>query len=451
MGSQIANFMFYALGAVVVLFWGVIIVRRWAIAAMRRGGQWELEALMLICGPLTAAVIAFYPASGGGPGALGNVNRLLMDAAYGLAAIGILRGVLSRGRHAKGLVSALLVYYLSLIASGIGGVVPGIPEAYWLTPMVVLAFVLNAGCKVEWFVQMCRIALRSIVILSIAAAFVVPEIAFNTDEIRTLYGLDRLAGITSHPNTLGILAALGLILELKNKSRARMFFSLIMVAGVLLAQSSTAYVAVCVAALLVTSRFSRLLRRLAVAGVMATLVAALAIPEVSNGISSALSLKEAVTLLNGRTGIWDAALAGFHLNPLWGYGPSLLDERYRQIYLPHFGAGAQAHNQWFQTLGDSGIFGAFALVVLLIVMMTYALRVRISTSGLSLAVFAMFVVRSVTETPLRPGGTSLITFILLITVGILAFGQREQVAESPADESEDLQPRSALVRTVRAR
>jgi O-antigen ligase len=437
MASQTANYLLYAMGAAAAMLWGVFILQRWEPAAKRRGGQWELEGLLLICGPIGATIVAFYPSDGSGPGVLGSASRLVTNVAYCLAIIGIAKGIKSRGRKATGLVAAVLIYYFTLIVSGIGGVVPGIPEAYWLTPLVVAAFVFNPGCTREWFLYVARMVIRIVVVLSLFSPFFVPEVAFNTDDVRTLFGLDRLQGITSHPNTLGILAAIGVVLEIKSERRTRILWSLCMAAGVLLAQSSTAYIATVIGLLLVTTRFTRVLRRVTLVGAAIGSLAVITVPEASRSLSGVLTVEEMTRLLNGRTGIWDAALVGFYQNPLWGYGPTLLDENYRELYLPHFGSAGQAHNQLFQTLGEAGIFGTAALVALALVMLVYAFRARIDTAGVSVALMSIFLVRAVSETPLRPAGISLITFILIVVLCVSAYAPREVEAvseELPAEK-----------------
>jgi exopolysaccharide production protein ExoQ len=448
MASQIASYLLYAGGVLAVALWGIVLIQRWAPAASRRGGSWELEALLLICGPINATIVAFYPSDGSGPGSLGAVSRLVTNVAYILAAIALWRGLTNGETKRGGLIVAVVIYYFSLIACGLAGVVPGIPEAYWLTPLVVLAFIMHTTFSVEWFLMVCRICIRAVVILSFISGFLYPDVAFNHADIRQFFGLDRLQGITSHPNTLGIVAAVGFILETKNsRSRLRLVWGASMLIAVVLAQSSTAYVALAVGVLLVASRFSAGLRRMAVGGAFLIVILMFVSDEFSQRVQDVFSADEAVKLLNGRTGIWEAALVGFYKNPVWGYGPSLLDEDYRQMYLPHFGSAAQAHNQWFQTLGEAGLFGATALLVLVIVLVVYAVQARRPTNGVSVALLAMFFVRSVSETPLRPAGISLVTFVLILVVGVLNYARRLEPVLPESLEVSGRQQRTATMPT----
>ncbi|WP_087873007.1 O-antigen ligase family protein [Arthrobacter globiformis] len=436
MGSQLANYAFYALGAVAACVWAIIIVRAWAPAANRRGGFWELEALMLIIGPATAMIVAFYPPDA--PGMLGSVNRALMNVSYALAIGAIGRGLIHPSKKTGGLVAAIALYYLSLILSGIGGAVPGgFTEAYWLTPLLVLAFLLSPGFTLDWFLRMSRLAIRAIVALSLLAATFVPEIAFNLEEKRQVFGIPRVEGITQHPNVFGIIATIGIVLELKNASKGRAFWLLVMGSGLVLAQSSTAYIATLLGVLMISTRFTRRLRLLAALTAAAGAILAIALPEESRKLSALLTEDALTKMLNGRVEIWDAALAGFRQSPWFGYGPSLLDEQYRQLYLPNFDAAAQAHNQWYQSLGGAGIVGAAALIILLLTLASYAFKARVHTSGLSLALLVVLLVRCVSETPLRPVGASTATLMILIVIGVLAAANREINSLPSAEDSDD--------------
>src|SRR5690606_20322169 len=58
-----------------------------------------------------------------------------------------------------------------------------------------------------------------------------------------------------------------------------------------------------------------------------------------------------VSTLTGRTTIWAASLEAFKMYPVFGYGPTLLNEDFRARWLGDFSAAGQAHNQLFQDLG----------------------------------------------------------------------------------------------------
>jgi hypothetical protein len=86
-----------------------------------------------------------------------------------------------------------------------------------------------------------------------------------------------------------------------------------------------------------------------------------------------------------------------------------------------------------------------ALIVLGIVMTTYAVRNRIASDGLSLALLAIFIIRSVSETPLRPAGLSLVTLFLVVVLGPLALSGRTALSKTPLSQpSVKLEPSAKL-------
>lgn len=425
MGSQMSSYLLYFGVGLTAILWGMVLVPRWAKAAERRGGLWYLEGLLIICGPATTAVMAMYPHNTGDvvTGPFPMINRWLSYVGVGLIVVAITKG-LRHPRKEMGLViAAVAFYYLALVLSCLGGAVASFPEPYWVSPLLVMAFLIPADYTHDWFLKVSRIALR-VILVSSFVALLNPTIGFNYDENRTFLGLARMQGITPHPNTFAFIVVIGLILEMSAGSK--LIWKLLYVAGILMAQSTTAYLMAAVGLLIISNRLSKLAR--VAASISAFVFACLALV---NTEWAAQVIEEVLPStagsFNGRTAIWAAVLFGFESNPVFGYGPSLLDEDYRQQYLPYFDAAAQAHNQWYQTLGGTGIIGVASLVILGLVMLGVALRSRKATRGLTLAMFVVMVLRGVTETPLRPSGMSIATFCLIIVLVVIASAPRGDV------------------------
>lgn len=377
-----------------------------------------LEGLIFICGPLSTLAVAMYPLTGGASSLFTVFNRALAYVAIALSVAAILGAVRTPSRKATGLLVSVVLFYAALFMSSIGGIIPAFPEVYWTTPLVVFAFLFNQRYSLEWLLRMARIAVRVIVILSFAMLFVAPETAFNIEEARTVFGFHRMQGIVAHPNGFSAIAGFGFLLELHSRSKIawRILFTL----AIVLAQSTTAYIAIVTGLLVMHTVLGKFLRfSLYIAGVALLSLAAFG----GNGFLSQL-LPEKASTLTGRTDIWAAALYGFQQSPIWGYGPTLLGDEYRSMYLPNFDAAAQAHNQWIQTLGGEGLVGLFSLMILTTVMLVYAVRSRVATSGLSMAMVLFLVVRCVTETPLRPSGFNIMTLMLVVTLCTLAASDR---------------------------
>ncbi len=429
MGTVI-SLIFPGLSALAGLVWAIIIIRAWAPAAERRGGHWALEAILYICGPATTIFVALYPVDGSMTGPLPGLNRAATLAALALAVIAMIDSPRHPRRHTGGVAVGVLIFYLAFWLSAIGGVVPAFPEAYWTTPLIVLAFLFHGGYSKEWLLRTVRIALRIILVLSVGVMFLLPDMAFNLEESRTLFGLHRLQGIVTHPNGFAALAALGFLLELH--ARSRFYWKVLFIVGFVLAQSTTAYIAVIVGLLVMRSALSKTLRVLLYMGGMA--VGFGVIFGAGPWLVSTF-VPESAGTFTGRTAIWAAALRGFQMNPAFGYGPTLLDEEFRNHYLPNFEAAAQAHNQMIQTLGGEGLVGLTALAILMLVLLVAAVRSYSATGGLSVALLVFLAVRFVTETPLRPSGVGTGTLVLVVIFGLLAASQTAPGTAAKAEKA----------------
>lgn len=401
--------------ALSALVWGLIIVRACAPGAERRGGHWALEAILLICGPVLTLTVALYPESAGEPGGIfPMINRAASLGAVALAVVVLLAAIKKPRQHAGLILLAVGAFYSALWMSALAGVVPAFPEAYWTTPLVILPFLIYGGFSTDWLLRTARVSLRLIVVMSFAVMFLMPDIAFNLEEARTVFGINRFQGIVTHPNGFAALAVLGLLLELHG--RTGLVWKLLFLAGVVLAQSSTAYIALLIALLVMAGSLSIFLR---VAVYIAGLGMVLGV--LFGGVDWLQKLlPEQAGTLTGRTAIWEAALFGFQQGPFFGYGPTLLGLEFRNVYLPGFDAAAQAHNQWVQSLGGEGVVGTVALALLVLVLVTAAFRTKGITSGLSVGLVAFLLVRCITETPLRPSGPGSGAFTIILIFGLLA-------------------------------
>jgi O-antigen ligase len=128
--------------------------------------------------------------------------------------------------------------------------------------------------------------------------------------------------------------------------------------------------------------------------------------------------------MTGRDQIWAVALEEWHQNPVFGYGPSLWDDAFRQsIAMPN---ATSAHNQFLDTLARSGTVGAVGLVIYAVVLLVMSLRYARATGGLSLALFVSLALLSISEVPLilLGYGTELFAHLLLvITLASAAAGR----------------------------
>ena len=407
------------IGAALVL-WALLLVPSWMRRTRAAGGHWALAGIVYLSGPVNALIQLTYP-NGEDPSGIGLVfARANTAAAWTLATFALLSALRHPRRGQTALLVTLLAFYTSLLVSSAFGFEPtGVTEEYLITPLLVLPFLLHDGFTWAWLAGILRRALRTIVVLSLLAVPLLPAVAFDQETGRELFGIERIQGITGHPNTLAILACFAVILELRG---GRLAWLVPELAALLVAQSTTGWVALALGLLALAGRLGRSARVISITVAAGSIVFALTDPTLVTDF-----FPPEFFTFTGRTTIWQAALHGFFLDPLFGYGPNLLDDQYRATYLGDFDAAAQAHNQIVQTLGETGLVGLVCLIGLLTAIASKAVRANLSTGGLSVAVVLAFVARIFSETPLKPQGSTATLLLIIAVVGIVAAGATTRV------------------------
>ncbi len=214
----------------------------------------------------------------------------------------------------------------------------------------------------------------------------------------------RLQGLSSHPNSLGNISLVLLILLrfLKKKGFWYYFLNLSGLAVIVLSQSKTIWVTLLLWVVLewLVKTFSSHPQRTTrlLTGVIAFLGLTLTFLVLFYRDWFPIATVTPLSL-TGRVDVWQITLETWLEQPLFGYGPNLWNLFFRQDF--GFLWAGQAHNQFLQTLGESGLIGLAALLFYL-----YA-YIRSGSLGLVQTHFATFgilmavVVRSFVESPFR--------------------------------------------------
>jgi O-antigen ligase len=243
---------------------------------------------------------------------------------------------------------------------------------------------------------------------SLAAWVAAPEWANLTSTATYGSFLDRtlrLRGLADHPNQLGAVAALGLLLSVwRHNARWRPLWIAGTATTIVLSGSRTSLVTACaMVGLAIYFSKARSIGRLA----GFTLAAALVVVPVTAVTSAETLIGNAylagATTFQSRTDVWDATLTEFTANPIAGYGPGLWSPAYQAAK----GAGwewvGQAHSQYAEALGSGGIIGFTALAWFCAALLATAWRTHGRDRGLALAAGIGLCIEMITESALSLG------------------------------------------------
>ncbi len=336
----------------------------------------------------------------------------------------------------------LFVSYLALITppfiSSVAGTRPVFIHFMLFEPLIFsLAYLIRPSSDWLWYVKLFKRVLLVYVLLS--ALFGVLAPAWSTGSAMVLIpGFSfRLNGIFSHSNSLGMAALVYLVLDMADETPGTLYreLSWFLTMGVLVAtQSKTAWAgAVFAYAIYYIYKITALKK---FHGVQSSIPVIVGMFVLLVGVGGYLLIFEtafdnwfrglntetynSLTSLTGRTNIWDITIRSWQENPIFGYGPGLWDVDYRLQYAPQYlDIVGMAHNQFFQTLGESGIVGVIGLSIYLFTLVKLGFQYFSMTRGVSLALVVIFLARSISETPFRNLEMSVMFFVHFILFVLL--------------------------------
>jgi O-antigen ligase len=224
---------------------------------------------------------------------------------------------------------------------------------------------------------------------------------------------------------MGTVAALAMAVELiraDGLKRPKPWHILAAIIALLATQSRGAWISAAVGLLIYLSIRSgaRVIMILAPVVLSVALASSAIFTEFANALAH-WSAGGDVSTLNGRTEIWQNALAAVGHNPMFGTGPRSFDLEFRAdaLGLGSLISSSNAHNQIIQTLVERGVLGLSVLVILLIGLFRDAFRAgSVMRAGL-MAFLAVFISRFAVETPLYIATATLNGAVLLIVVFLI--------------------------------
>lgn len=351
----------------------------------------------------------------------------------GFSLVMIVKTLLSRHIE-KRTGATLFVAYLAMVVptfiSSVFGTNPVFNHFIFFAPMFfALAYLAQPTSDWLWYIKQFKRVLLFYIALSALMGVIVPTWTTGT-ALTLIPGFTfRLHGIFSHSNSLGMAALIYLVLDMADPARRSIYRRaawLLSFAVLVATQSKTAWVGAVLAYGILfvyklhayqSARTNHSAGPAIVGGLLVFtgfigLLLAFAGP---GGWVRALDSETytSLTTLTGRTAIWEITFNTWRDNPIFGYGPSLWDMEYRLKYAPiqlRYSAG-MAHNQFFQSLGESGVLGILGLLVYVSTLLYFGVRFFSITGGVSLSLVAVLIARSISETPFRNQALDLMFFI----------------------------------------
>ena len=336
-----------------------------------------------------------------------------------------------------GLLTAFIVFWLGTVAApGFLGAHPYVSHDYAYPLIIGIAALLATGTERDLAFKAARDALLVFMLAGLLLIPVQPGLVLETSYTQGLLaGVPRLGGLAAHAVSLSVLAQLGLICLMAFPYQRIWLNRLAWTVGLavlFLAQSKTAWVSfflcwICFLAVRNGPGFSRRLGnpvspQLGIVSILLVMLAVLTVGlvlmfgDMGTRIDTFFNTAQGARLasLTGRDKIWAIAYEEWRRNPVFGYGPLIWESDFRiSIAMPN---ATHAHNQFMDTLSRSGSVGAAALVLYALVLLTLSLRYARESKGLTLALFILLAIRSISEVPLLLLGYSpeFITHLLLL-------------------------------------
>ena len=357
------------------------------------------------------------------------------------------------------MVIAFLVFWLTTVVSpALFGAHPQFSHDYVYALVIGVAAALASGLERDQALKATRNGLFIIMLLSLLLIPIKPSFVMDTAYNQGLLpGVPRLAGITPHAVTLGLMAQLGLLMLLA-RPYARRWLNLsawgVIGLALFLAQSKTAWLAfvLCSGAMMLVRHVPGWWRRVGdplrptigllslVALLLGVVLLALVFMfgDISGRINNYVNTPAGAQLLSltGRDRIWAIAWEEWRRNPVFGYGPNIWNEEFRAII--GMRNATHAHNQFMDTLSRAGTVGASGLVFYAVVLLGMSLRFARATAGLSMALFLALFLRAVSEVPLvmLGYGPDLVIHVLLLMVLAAAAHEARDVSPTPVTNAQ---------------
>jgi O-antigen ligase len=274
-----------------------------------------------------------------------------------------------------------------------------------LLPATALAAATCWNTPLERIYRYASVTLRIFLAGSVALALFAPSLAYleRFIENRRFLGIPQLAGLTIHPNILGPIAALALLMELAGSPwRKRIPWIALAVLVLVWSGSRTGWIAALAVCIVIVLRKNQAERTSGVVLVAALLGGGV----VLLGATSLLSL-------TGRMDAWALSIEMLQERPITGSGIGSFVARSADAGI---GWANTAHNQVLHSLAEGGFIGAALIVSFALAALNWARHRWREGHWVPMALVAGLIASGLTESPFGPGGLN--AFVVLTIIAI---------------------------------
>lgn len=287
-----------------------------------------------------------------------------------------------------------------------------------------------------------RNAILAFIVVSWVATVISPHQTLDFGYLEGyIPGLPRFYGLAPHATLMGLISAVSVWLLITypfsrtNLNRFLIFVSLV---TLVVAQSKTVILAFFIGLLIILyyqakdethsrniDQLKRLFFSIAFLGTFVLLPAIIILLIVVDFESSLYRVLGTDTMhklstLTGRDVIWEIAIAEFISNPIFGYGAGLFSPEHRialgMSYATH------GHNQFIDALGRAGLLGIAGFIFLYAFLFIQAMKQAKQTHGLSLSLFALLFIYSMTAVPITLNNIGVATFVYYLLLIVISAG-----------------------------
>ncbi|PGE18780.1 hypothetical protein COM64_13180 [Bacillus toyonensis] len=337
----------------------------------------------------------------------------------------------------KVILISYIIYHIGILASCILGTKP------YFSINIYVSLILLIGCmliidygSIKEIIKHIQYILLTYIYISLLLGLLYPEWATTSYNNLIPIFHSRLSGVLTHANGLGPVTVLYIIFrrlmtnEKNIYSNIHIFSALIVL---LWTESKTAiFMLILVWAISLVhsfrgSRDFRVFFSFTLIISAASFFVFFIISQFNaNGffykvVSEVNKLLEEFSTLTGRFEIWSITIKTWLDNIMFGYGPTIWDLEFRTGYGKEY--VGQAHNQFVQSLGETGVFGFVCMLIFVGCLIYYGIRLSKETKGVSLMLVTFLLIRCITETPFRNYAIHIQMFSLICILIFLSYSK----------------------------